>query len=273
MTGAGIDVSFPEVAEPRGWVRFGLDRVLLELVRRVHKGLTTPAEADIRLAALGYATSAAQFHELVEEEIRRPFFPFSLAMAWVSAREEPAAAQLYCLYRTWGNSLFLTEPGLVRSRNELLTAARQGRVDIRGRTGPSASHLKIDSLECLGLRLVRCGNHDRFSRDDGSVAYYDVVVGAKEIRALWPKLRPVEEKKRFTMAAETAAFRRLVELMRQRPNQPSPKAELIKLFNISERGLNRIFSLAAEEANTPAWLAPGRRKKFKQDPSPESPHP
>jgi hypothetical protein len=140
-----------------------------------------------------------------------------------------------------------------------------------GQPSPAASHSKIDILELLSLELDRLHNCDWFCRQDGSVAYYEVIVDAEEVRKSWPELSPREAKKRRTIAAETLAFKKLVEMMKQQPERPIPKTQLPKDLDVSGRGLNRIYTRAVAEANAPAWSKAGRRPEVDCGPGRESP--
>jgi hypothetical protein len=119
----------PEIelaARGKGWVRPGIgDPALLEIVRMVHWGLITPAEADVRLASHKCFTSIAQFRERVETEAPGLYWSFSFAMAWVSQKSMPAAIESCCLYRMWGGPQFVGDVDLAKARDGLLEALRQ----------------------------------------------------------------------------------------------------------------------------------------------------
>jgi len=162
----------------------------------------------------------------------------------------------------WGAAQFTIAPQFVGAREELLTALRQGSVAASGRVDLQRQREDIKAIEWLDLRLVRYGSHDRFCRDEASVAYIDVRVDAEQVRAIWPALSPGQSKVRRTIAKETQAKRKLIGLILERPDVPIPKPQLRPDFpGLSERAFNKIFLEAVVEAMAPAWSAPGRRPK------------
>jgi hypothetical protein len=146
--------------------------------------------------------------------------------------------------------------------DELLAASRLGRVTASGRPDLLRPRKSIKAIEWLDLRLVRYGGHDRFCRNEASVAYIDVFVDAERVRAIWPTLSPGQGKVGRAIAKDTGAKRQLIAFILERPSEPIPKAKLRPRFEeISERAFLRIYSEAVIEAKAPAWSAPGRRRK------------
>jgi hypothetical protein len=90
--------------------------------------------------------------------------------------------------------------------------------------------------------------------------YLDILVEARDIYALWPKPKPSAVK--AAAAAEEGRCRAaLVLRMRAAATTPVPKRLVRGEFpQLGRRAFERAYTGAAEEANAPAWRAPGRRK-------------
>jgi hypothetical protein len=158
------------------WVRPGIiDPILLEIVRRVNRRQITPAEADDQLEALSsealrYGTSIRLFHERIEKEASQPFWSFSLAMAWVSVGDLPAAIVSCCRLKHWGRHELADRRDLAKARDSLLAALREGRVSAFGRARPADPHSKIGPLELRTLELDPRGDRDWLQRDGSALS-------------------------------------------------------------------------------------------------------
>jgi hypothetical protein len=249
------------LGSPRGWVRVGsLDPELIGVVTRVKSGEMSPDQAEVWAKERGHSPFVPSSEQLSTEALRDRYWPFALAMAWIATRQAPQAMHAWASYMTWGPAQFLSDAGLVGAREALLAGLRQGHITASGRSDLRRPLARIPVVDWLELHLVRYGGHDRFCRDDGSLAYFHVVVDAHEVRASWPDLRPGEANVLRTAASEAGAKQRLIALMREQPDDPTPKAKLRPRFlGVSDRAFDRIYLQAVAEANAPAWSAPGRR--------------
>jgi hypothetical protein len=248
----------------RGKIRLNsFDRQLVDVVAKVRSGQLTPAEAEAWAKEHGYFPFVFRPSDKVSTKaLKESYWPFALVMAWIATREASAAMGAWNSYMTWGATQFTIEPLFVDAREHLLAALREGRVVASGRAELQGARRKIGAIEWVDLRLVRYGGHDRFYRGEASVAYTDVVVNARQVRAIWPEPNPSQGKVLHTIAEETEAKRRLMTLMLERPDAPIPKPQLKPDFpGLSERGFDRIYSEAVAEAKAPAGSTPGRRPR------------
>jgi hypothetical protein len=203
--------------------------------------------------------------KLAVEIVAERYWPFALAMAWIATREEAAAVRLWGGYKTWGTRQYELDDRLAPARDALLKELRKGELVASGRPNWQGPHEAAPTIVWLDLHLVRYGSHDRFCREDGSVAYFDVVLDGRQIQAKWARPRPGETKVRRTAASEADAVRRLTQMMRESPNAPISKAQLKLLFeSVPGRAFERAFSKAVAEADAPAWSAPGPRPKRRE---------
>jgi hypothetical protein len=191
----------------RGKVRFNsFDRQLVDVVTKVKSSVMTPEEAEAWAKEHGHSPFVFRpSDEVSTKALKERYWPFALAMAWIPTREPSAAMHAWNSYMTWGAAQFTIEPKFVGAREELLAALRQGRVTASGRADLQRPREDIPAIAWLGLRLVRYGGHDRFYRDEASVAYIDVFVDAEQVRAIWPEPNPGQVKVRRTIAILKAA--------------------------------------------------------------------
>jgi hypothetical protein len=231
---------------------------LIAVMTQVRSGALTPDQAEEWAKANGYGPFVP---EVNDDFIAERYWPFALAMAWIATREA-AALRLWGGYKTWGTRQYELDDRLAPARDALLTELRKGELVASGRPNWQGPHEAAPVIAWLDLHLVRYGSHDRFCREDGSVAYFDVVLDGRQIQAKWARPRPGETKVRQTVASEADAVRRLTQMMRESPNEPIPKAQLKLLFeSISGRAFERAFSKAVTKADAPAWSASGRRPR------------
>jgi hypothetical protein len=261
----------------RGKVRFNsFDRQLVDVITKVKSGRMTPDEAEAWAEEHGHSPFVFRpSDEVSTKALKERYWPFALAMAWIPTREPSAAMHAWNSYMTWGAARFAIQPKFVDAREELLAALRQDRVAASGRADLQRPREDIPAIAWLDLRLVRYGGHDRFYRDEASVAYIDVFVDAEQVRAVWPAPSPSQSKVRRTIATETDAKRQLIALILEQRDAPIPKPKLKPDFpGLSERAFDRIYLEAVAETKAPAWSAPGRRPKERgQEPAPGSPRP
>jgi hypothetical protein len=261
----------------RGKARFNsFNRQLMDIITKVRSGEMTPDAAEAWAEEHGYSPFVFRPCDKVSIKVlKERYWPFSLAMAWIPTRGPSAAMYAWNSYLIWGAAQFTAAPKFVEARDELFTALRLGRVSASGHPNLQQQRQDIRSIEWVDLRLVRYGGHDRFYRDEASVAYTDVVVDAEQVRAIWPALSPGQSKVGRAIAQETEAKRQLIALILERPNEPIPKAKMrLRFEGISERAFLRIYSEAVVEAKAPAWSAPGRRRRDPgQKPATELPRP
>jgi hypothetical protein len=236
---------------------------LITIKAQVVSGAMTPDEAEDWARTSGRPPFVRQpDKDWVTQQIAERYWPFALAMAWIATQEGPAAVRLWLSYQAWGPLMFKLEVEFAKAREALLEELRTGKLMASGRPDWRGPHEEAPVIAWQDLHLIRYGGHDRFCRPDGSVAYYDVVVDSQYVSSKWPKLRPVDAKVRLIMANEAEAVRHLTEIMRENPDRPIPKAQLLdRIEGIARRSFERAYAKAVFAANAPAWSAPGRRPK------------
>jgi len=241
---------------------------LVAVTIQVRSGAMTPEEAEVWAKANGYGPLVPHTEDPPSEYLAQRYWPFALAMAWIATLDEAAAVRLWAGYKTWGTRQFELDVKLAAARDTLLKELRKGEIVASGRPSWQGPREEVSVISWLDLRLVRYGSHDRFCREDGSAAYFDVVVDGRQTQAKWAKPKPGAAKVRRTAASEADAVRRLTETMRDSPDEPIPKAQLKELFDgVSARAFERAYSKAVAYANAPAWSASGRRRK-RREPKP-----
>jgi hypothetical protein len=155
------------------------------------------------------------------------------------------------------------QPEWIRSERDLSRALAAGKISAWGINPGTWERVLIPPHEWNDLtpqRLGQVGNV--LFREEQSPRYLDVLLDAEKVRAYWKLGRAGIQKARSTIHTETALKRELIRLMKAHPEHPVPKSELRKKFpQVPVRGFNRAYSDAVQEANAPAWGAPGRRPK------------
>ena len=150
--------------------------------------------------------------------------------------------------------------GWIDAQKTLTAALASGEIESWGIPSDAHDRIAIPRQEWIDLRIAQQGPHDELSRRDGAIAYRDVQVEAAQVRKRWPEtkammtIRAKNERNRVCLA-------KLVERMKETPNDPVPKKELKRQFSdVSDRAFDALFGQAVRESGCVAWSRGGRRR-------------
>ncbi len=241
--------------------------VVLALVRH---GELTPEQAEEWAKANGRAPFVSSIGA-EPNPTEKSAWPFTLAAAWILTRDTDEAFKLWLSYKFWGRALWQKEIGdeiekkpWHEAQTQLWRRLSCGQAHATGIKPGVSERVAIPAVEWTDLTWVRHGDNDFVSfRGGHSAVYQNVLIEAADMYRHWPPLKASEVKAAATAAAEIRCRAALVQKMRASPASRVPKKALrLEFPDVSERGFERAFAEAAEEANAPAWRAPGRPKKL-----------
>lgn len=247
---------------PISWVKDPRSLALIRAIERVHRGESTPEQAEVWAAESG----EPPFVRLADAEAFRSFdasyWHFFLAAAWIVFRGRETATNAWLRHKFWGRAVWLGEPWheAVQDLQRQLTSGNLAATGIRPGTN---KRLPIQTVEWNDLSWQRIGKVDLLTfRGGREPVYTDVLLPAKDVQVLWRAQSRAVERVSTTAAAEAGCRSRLVELMRSDPSKPIPKSKLRGSFpGLPQRAFDRAYRVAVGEANAPSWSAAGRRPK------------
>jgi hypothetical protein len=203
---------------------------------------------------MGPATAYAR------EKSKEPFWPIGLCVAWVLHPDISEAAMLFARHRM---GLGVREVDGWREAQATIKNALAGAQVKASAIGPDdGKRVPVPALEWIDLRIVQRVEFDEVRRKDGSIAYREVRIAAAEVRREWPPETAAATTVREQRAREKDCLDALIERMRETPNDPLPKRELLPQFpGLSERRFEQLYSQAARDSGSVAWSKGGRRSR------------
>jgi hypothetical protein len=192
------------------------------------------------------------------EKSEEPFWPIGLCVAWALRPDVSEAIVLYARHRV-GLGVRKVD-GWREAQAMLLRALVDARIKASGLRPNEGKRVFVPALEWIDLSIVQRGQFDEVKRPDGSIAYRDVRIEAAELRREWQPETAAARTLREQMAREKDCLNALIERMRENPNDPVPKWVLVTQFpGLSERTFGRLYSQAARDGGSGAWVKGGRR--------------
>ncbi|WP_162560789.1 hypothetical protein [Methylobacterium durans] len=234
---------------------------------KVERGEWSVTQAEEWAEAKGWELYRFVYPEAGSDRLSEPFWPLPLATAWILSRVPDEALAAWRQYKVWGRALRREQPW-AEAVEELWHRLMGDALAAWGRPSGTRERVRIPAEAWLDLTWERLGSvEDVRPRHAKGISYRDVRLKAEDVRALWPAMKPGTAKAKATAAAEKDCRRELTKLMRAAPDGPTSKAALRDRFpQVSNRGFERAYRSAAQEAQAPRWQAPGRRaRKSPQD--------
>jgi hypothetical protein len=237
------------------------DQHVILVIERVYGGEMTPEQAEQWANQHGLAPFVLPPHEL-NNLSGAGRWPILLALAVIVVNNIEAGISSWKAYKFWRPG-WQPQIEWIRAERGLLRALAAGKISAWGINPGTLERVLIPPHEWNDLTLQRLGQVGNvLFREEQSPRYVDVLLDAEKVCAYWKLGGARIQKARSTIDVETACKRELIRLMKTRPNHPESKSELRKKFpQVPVRGFNRAYSAAVQEANAPAWGAPGRRPK------------
>lgn len=198
----------------------------------------------------------------IDHKLSEAYWPIELCIAWVITGSKPgaAAAWLSLRFETEGHSDWVVAEaallGDLRAGNLTAEAA-----DVQGERRP------LTEIEWRNLKLKRVGAHYQAHSPTGQHQFRDIQLNASKLQKRHPGPSVAMLSRTTSIAAENAAKRVLIKSMKENPQFPTSKAELLRqsdFCQLSKRAFDRAYSAAVLEADAPAWGAAGRRPKSPQ---------
>jgi hypothetical protein len=235
------------------------DQDVLRVIGRVYANEMTAEEADHWANHHGLAPFVPTPPEL-DDLSGAGRWPILLALAVIVVNNIEAGISTWRGYK-FGRPDWRPQIEWISAARDLSRPLAAGKITAWGIDRGRLERVLIPPHEWNDLTLQRRGQVGNvLFREEQSPRYVDVLVDAEKVRAYCKLVGAGIQKARSTIDAETAFKRELIRLMKTRPDHPESKSELRKKFpQVSVRGFNRAYSAAVQEANAPAWGAPGRR--------------
>jgi hypothetical protein len=245
-------------AEGRETISEGLGEAATEKVAEFAPGGMAATEAELCAEQKGSENVREGLRKEAAERFEQANWPFFLAAAWVVFRDRDQAIEAWIEHRLSGQHA--PAERFVDEVRVLVVQLRKGTLIASGIKPGQQQRTEISSLEWEDLTWKRWGFANLLTfRNNRKPNYVDIMVPARTVLTRW-KPRGKERNAVSSSAVEKRCRAKLVDIMRQSPLTPIPKAELKKEFPIPDRGFDRAFSEAAKESGCPAWSAAGRRK-------------